>query len=510
MVLLPYISLFGVAMKPTSEQDLFLCKPVPAAIIRALAGTGKTTLFRMFAQRYPELRFLYLSYNRSIVDEANLPSNCLALTGHQLAYRFVGYRYANKMSDNLSMGQIKNVLKISWAEANLTKSTLENFFYSQDKRICHKHVPFNKRNTKSQNSRERVLEYAKSVWDGMCCLDGKFPMTQDGYLKGYSLADIDLSNHFDVLLVDEAQDLNPAVQSIIDAQSNMKKYLCGDDAQQLYRYRRAEDALNHVNNSHYMTFCLTQSFRFNDEIADFANSFLMHLQKKERLTGTENGIAHSIVEDDKALDNSLSTAYINRTILKTIEIAIEQYEKGIPVMWVGRMSNYPFDDILDVLYLKLGQKKRIKSRDILRDYKNFEEFQLAAKATGSIDMARILRIIKKYGTDLFDIYKNLRATEVKENNGACTIVSTCHRAKGLEFPQVVLGNDFKNMKALLKLSVEELRDELNLMYVGVTRTQLKLVPSAPFYELSNEGTSLIERRSSIKKPARSYRYKKAA
>ncbi|MDW2041475.1 DNA helicase, partial [Vibrio sp. 2130-1] len=76
-------------MKPTLEQQNVIYKPVRLAVIKALAGTGKTTLFRLFANAYPELRMLYITYNRPIADAANLPPNCLSLTGHQLAYQFV-------------------------------------------------------------------------------------------------------------------------------------------------------------------------------------------------------------------------------------------------------------------------------------------------------------------------------------------------------------------------------------------------------------------------------------
>jgi len=485
-------------MTPTSEQEHFLQKPVYRAVIKALAGTGKTTLFRMFSQRYPELRILYISYNRSIVDEADLPENCMALTAHQLAYKFVGYRYEKKLSANLNMGLIKGKLGVTWAEANLTKNTLENFFYSQDKRICHRHVPVSKRNRKSSANLERITQLANQVWQGMCHLDGDFPMTHDGYLKGYSLADIDLSKYFDVLLVDEAQDLNPSVQSIIDAQVNMKVYLCGDDSQQIYRYRGAEDALSQADKSEYVTYTLTKSFRFNEQIASLANVFLSHLQVEERLSGTPNNISQSILEASSDLDPLKQIAFINRTILKTIEIAIELFKSGQAVMWVGGIEKYPFDEVLDILNLKLGKRSLIKSREVLRDYDDFDAYRAAAKATGSIDMARVLRIIKKYGIELFDIYRDLKDSEIQTGESATRIVSTCHRSKGLEFEQVVLGDDFKCVKSLLKRPIEEIKDELNLMYVGITRARLRLVPSQSIFEVCSEKESLLVQKRQVK------------
>ncbi|MBE8571298.1 hypothetical protein, partial [Vibrio sp. OPT46] len=81
-------------------------------------------------------------------------------------------------------------------------------------------------------------------------------------------------------------------------------------------------------NSGAEVFSLTQSFRFNEQVATYANAFLNQLGVHERLKGTDNGIIESVLTSENDLDENLQIAYINRTIVLTIEVAIEADERG--------------------------------------------------------------------------------------------------------------------------------------------------------------------------------------
>ncbi|EPI4776202.1 3'-5' exonuclease [Vibrio alginolyticus] len=490
-------------MKPTLEQQNVIYKPVRLAVIKALAGTGKTTLFRLFANAYPELRMLYITYNRPIADAANLPPNCLSLTGHQLAYQFVGKYYRHKFAENLSMGLIRKHLRCDWSIANGTMVTLENYFCSEDQEIEKKHAPYNPKNKKSLDIQEQLVSSAKQIWNEMQLLESPVPMTHDGYLKGFSIAQVDLSAHFDVLLVDEGQDLNPAVRAFMKAQTNMRVYVCGDESQQIYRYRGAEDALKVQENSGAEVFSLTQSFRFNEQVATYANAFLNQLGVHERLKGTDNGIIESVLTSENDLDENLQIAYINRTIVLTIEVAIEADERGKSIYWTGGFNNYPFNELFDLLYLKLEQYDKIRSRDFKRDFTTFEDFVEVAKKTKNIDMARILRLVSKYDTGLFDIYENLKRSKVDNIEAAEVVVGTCHRTKGLEFDQVVLGDDFCDQLKLIERTEDEIRDELNLMYVAITRAKLRFVESHPFHSVQRCSQNIFELAREFQKNKRS-------
>ena len=66
------------------------------------------------------------------------------------------------------------------------------------------------------------------------------------------------------------------------------------------------------------------------------------------------------------------------------------------------------------------------------------------------------------------------------------LLSTAHKAKGLEFPIVILADDFlprSNETPLDELSVDENRENLNILYVAATRATRELVMNNDLFYL---------------------------
>ncbi len=119
-------------------------------------------------------------------------------------------------------------------------------------------------------------------------------MTHDGYLKSFqvtkpSLQQVTCRHNYthDVLMIDEGQDMNPAMLDIFMNQNTIK-VIVGDPNQQIYTFRGAVNALDSVEATH--TYTLTQSFRFGPEIGFAANCCLDPLQKldSQTLVGGKN------------------------------------------------------------------------------------------------------------------------------------------------------------------------------------------------------------------------------
>lgn len=80
-------------------------------IIIFVSGTGKTTTLVKYAQQRPHLRFLYISFNKSVAMEANrsFPSNVECRTIHSMAYKAIGHRWvAKEFFFFISFGMIMN------------------------------------------------------------------------------------------------------------------------------------------------------------------------------------------------------------------------------------------------------------------------------------------------------------------------------------------------------------------------------------------------------------------
>ena len=113
----------------------------------------------------------------------------------------------------------------------------------------------------SENTRAAVLQDSVKVWRAVQDKDdSRIRIPHDGYLKVWQLRRPSLQKISDhqVLLVDEGQDMNPAMLDIFLHQ-NTTKLIVGDPNQQIYLFRGAVNALDIVNPTH--TYYLTQSFR---------------------------------------------------------------------------------------------------------------------------------------------------------------------------------------------------------------------------------------------------------
>jgi superfamily I DNA/RNA helicase len=86
--------------------------------------------------------------------------------------------------------------------------------------------------------------------------------------------------------------------------------------------------------------------------------------------------------------------------------------------------------------------------------------------------------VNEYGNEIPAIIKSIKDRHVKddEKDKAEIVFSTVHRCKGMEYDIVQLVNDFITEEKLEKLKKEDLsksklNEEINLLYVAVTRTK---------------------------------------
>ncbi|KAK2140036.1 hypothetical protein NP493_6031g00003 [Ridgeia piscesae] len=179
-----------------------------------------------------------------------------------------------------------------YVRAKFVLNTLKTFFASADPSITTAHVPTEKVDSDGQRTaldhaiRMEVAEDAEMLWREMKNIqNGSIGMTHDGYLKLYQLSGPTLPQ-YDVILIDEAQDLTPAIADVLLNQPQ-PKILVGDPHQQIYSFRGAVNSMQLVNASH--TFYLTQSFRFGPEIA-FVAATCVEVLKGEKKTLVGNGI----------------------------------------------------------------------------------------------------------------------------------------------------------------------------------------------------------------------------
>lgn len=469
---------------PTVEQQaaLDLFSTGHDLVIEAGAGTGKTSTLRLLAAS-TDRQGVYVAFNRAIVEEAKakMPDNVSASTAHALAFRVTGMQMRHRLNGRrVKSSDIAKMLGINPIEVvgplgrrrlaagylgGLVQRAVVSFCQTADERISGRHVPriegidgFRSDGTLEwANNRivQRELEPAlRRAWADLMDPNGVLPYRHDHYLKAWQLSGPRIACDF--IMFDEAQDANPVMRAIVEAQTHAQRVYVGDSQQQIYSFTGAVNALAQVNGNRTM---LTKSFRFGPEIAAAANSVLALLDTDMRIEGAGRpGRVEQVAKPDVIL---------TRTNASAVRLALGELVTGGRPSIIGG-----FDDVIRFAAAAMDLKNNgWTSHPDLSCFKSWGEVQdyVDEDPNGS-ELSLLVDLVDEFGADV--ISERLKECTAPEN--ATLQISTAHKAKGLEWDVVKLASDFPtglNKKGEeCKVGAEELR----LLYVAVTRAQVAL------------------------------------
>lgn len=471
--------------------------------INAFAGTGKTTTLKYIAQEFSDKKILYLAFNSAIKNEASsiFPSNTYVKTTHGLAYSAIRkYTQIDLNSlQNYRAIDIANKFEIAYEKALSALKIFENF--------CN--------NTQDKISEDDVEhKTAKKMFDHM--LIGVLKPSHSFYLKYYYLL---ISKEqipqyeYDIIMLDEAQDTNEVTLGIFNALNSKIKIYVGDRHQQIYSFRGSKNALEKISCDKQLY--LSQSFRFNEQIANYANTLLKSF-KNEKV-------------DIKSFKNSIDNktfGYISRTNAQLISIISKRIEQRKPFVTV-RNPDEIFSLSIEIYYLLNNESDQIRKNPFLKGFKDEEQLSDYAKETDDFELRTALKVVKEYQEKIFEFkeiaqkfykaWQNRLSNSFDKRLDEILFLTTAHTAKGLEWDSVIVADDFPNFadlifdmgydslqqyqKELHKLSNQELVDEFNLFYVALTRAKHTLIKDSEnfHYLMSSKLEKLIDKKiSSIK------------
>lgn len=462
----------------TPEQALITQYKGAKLVVIAFAGTGKTTTLIKYALNNPKLRILYIAYNRAIRDEAaaKFPANVECKTSHQIAYAVFGKKYRHKQRNNLRLLDVSAALDSrNWEMIKDVVSTLNNFLSSADETILTGHTPHGDQpeslNEDQHAYKAALVQRAKQIWALMVDVDTPFPMTHDGYLKLFQLSKPVLAHRYSAILFDEAQDANPVTTDIVLRQPCIVIFV-GDRHQQIYRFRGADNALDTAQMDDAQRLYLTNSFRFGPRVAMVANAILSFKGEDRKVIGRGKEDVVSMSLPAKVNHRCI----LHRTVMATIATAIGAAQAGKKIYWIGGMEGYQVESVEDLHWLAAGEKDKIKSPSMKKEFSTFDAYANMAKATGNGEMRRALTLIDNY-SDLPNQLNVLRQMTVEDESEAQITVGTAHRSKGLEWNYVALADDFPDIFAM-QTDQDSVADELNLLYVACTRAMKHLAINA--------------------------------
>ncbi len=488
-----------MSLRPTDEQVAIRDCPDDKIVVLSGAGTGKTSVLEMFAAAKTDARMLYLAFSKAIQEEATArfnqpgkPNNVHCRTTHAIAFARCGRTIAHKLEKNMRLTDIKNLLNTpSWDLVKDVQKVFQRFLNNPDPVICEKHAKHLPNVTAKQKIYvATVLSGAERLWEVCTDPEHDFPSLHDVYLKMYCLQEPEWHQWFDYVLLDEAQDTNPVVEDLFLRQST-KKVMVGDDHQQIFTFRGARNAIDGFIKSGATVLQLTQSFRFGPAICELARAILAF--KHQQLGGRQLDLKGNPAIDATVypvLPSALVLkphAILHRTVAGTIETALKHKTKRL--FWIGGLENYNLQELLDVYYLSKKATEHIKRRKLLSEHRDFESYKALAEQLQDFEMQRIVKIIDTHGSSLPRNIDLLRKNQCRrgQREQAELFIGTAHRSKGLEFDAVILHNDFADLiDKLAEIDPEILCDELNLIYVAITRAITHLQPSDNIIKIANQ------------------------
>ncbi|GAA5219497.1 UvrD-helicase domain-containing protein [Membranihabitans marinus] len=478
-------------MKLTQEQRAIINSKGNIKI-NAVAGSGKTTTIIEYAKTRPKnSKILYLAFNKSVKLEAAKKfadiglNNVKVETAHSLAYKHIVFRNNYKIRlQGYKTHEIAEILRLKgngekhaeYIVANHINRFIAYFCNSEKAKVQDLNyleiVSDPKAKSFVSNFYPFIEKQTRLILSKMN--KGEIDITHDFYLKKFQLSNPQLD--FDYILFDEGQDASAAMLDVFFKQKAVK-VIVGDTHQQIYGWRFA---VNSLEKADFKTFQLSTSFRFSQDVANLA----MEVLKMKNLIEVDRPL--HITGKGKPVKVK-SKAVVARTnlglLLKAIEYVTERKEVK-KIYFEGNINSYTYADdgasLYDVLNLFNKNKSMIRDK-LIKGMKNMDELEVYIKNTEDVQLGMMVDIVKEYGSKIPGIIKAIKDNHIDNDNkeNAELIFSTVHRCKGMEYNSIEIVNDFiteeklENLVNKVKkddLNFGKLNEEINLLYVAITRT----------------------------------------
>ncbi len=451
------------------------------------AGTGKTSTLKLIADAMePGLGAYYIAFNKVIVQESKgkFPSHVQCSTIHSIAWNSAqggkvtwkvkgGVRQPSYRECAEKLGMVDPNLPVRFEKgtddfveifpttmARLAHEAVGRWCQSPDRQVeqrhCFNRIPGLDLPGEFTNARllaDRILPMAQQIAeDWMNPSTHRFRTTHAAYLKRWFDHDPILAT--EVLLVDEAQDLNPLMLHIVERNRacGAQVVLVGDPAQQIYAWNGAVDSMGKIDTDH--TVYLTESFRFGEYVAARANETLEAFAHPTRIVGSGPEGGH--FDDHPSI-------VLGRTNVGVVGAALTYLEMGLDVGMQGgtaeivRFARAAGD-------LMIG--KRTDHHELCA-FKNWDEVkETVKKGDDGGELGTFVRLVEEYGVSTLVNRLQACGDPVQARSRRFdVIVGTAHKSKGGEWPKVRLLDDWPK-----EPSIEDMR----LLYVAQTRAQVGL------------------------------------
>jgi energy-coupling factor transporter ATP-binding protein EcfA2 len=471
-----------VTRQATAEQGLAIeqAQQGQSFKIIAYAGSGKTTTLQLISEAMPRKKGIYLAFNKAIADQAKgrFPGTVDCRTFHSMAYRHVNRAITDKLrlprlsparlaeQYRLEPMKIRRMLGNRYEHFTLTPSRQGSFVSNAVSRFCatnaqhpaprHLDLPDWLHPDDAESLRMYLFPHVEKRWQDSIDPRHQAGIGHDIYLKCWALSEPIIP--VDYILFDEAQDSDPLMLGVLMKQKAAQVIYVGDAHQQIYAWRGAVNAMQQLP---LTATRLTRSFRFGDAVADVANVFLRELKEVIPLQGEPSKTSHVDLSPRMAVKN----AVLCRTNARAMSLLLSGLAAGDKIA-LQADSDRLLKFVDAAAALKAGRK--VYDAPELAWFSSWQDVHEYCETNDGNDIKSLVKLVDDHGTEPLK-KALLKVTPVAT---ADYVISTAHKAKGLEWHNVQLEDDYgyKINKDEVQISDEELR----LLYVAATRAQTHL------------------------------------
>ncbi|WP_086381796.1 UvrD-helicase domain-containing protein [Caballeronia sordidicola] len=463
--------------KPTAEQRAVVDAVLDRGDlkIKAYAGAGKTSTLKLIADHLVGKRGSYLAFNKEIAEHARrgFPPNVGARTVHSLAYASVARSLTmrvnlqteppHELAARYGLGPMQ-VPTITGKAVEITPFEIGRMVADGLGRFCRSaqqqpealHIPVDEKvhETAADWLREALLPSVMRLWNESIDPRGRNVIAPDVYLKVWAQTEPRIDSDF--ILFDEAQDSDGVMLSVLGRQRHAQIIYVGDPYQQIYEWRGAVNAMAQIDAPER---ALTESFRFGPTFAALASRILALLGESTPIRGQDT--IGSIMVEDPNISPPVDAILCRKNVTAIWQLAAGIEAGHKPAIRMSAVEISAFADGADQL---LAGKRAFRPAafSLFETWKDAQSFSRSAVGR---DLLPIVRMVDECGT----AYIRTLAQRVTPESGADYVISTVHRAKGLEWKRVKVINDFRFKTIDGRLTLDE--DELRLLYVAVTRAR---------------------------------------
>lgn len=469
-------------------------------VVEAAAGSGKTyTLVKALSLIPQDKRVLMTAFNKDIVKELtkkvkefpNVEVRTLHGLGMILTTRGLGiggmkpeaYKYTQLIYNHWQDLSKTNINKLS---RNARKSFVEN---------TKKLVDFGR--FYLATTRSEMIELM-TKYDIPCVADEVDVALKVMAIGGKNLDSIDYTDmiwmphiydlhleecEYDFIMVDECQDLNVAERNLVlrCLKEGGRLIAVGDSNQCIYGFSGSDPdsfrAIQSIPNTVSMP--LSISYRCPESVVKFAQNLVPSIEAKQ---GAEEGVILDCVSLDDVHDGDMVLCRNNAPLLQVYCKLLEQgkraYIRGSDVgknlqnIVIGTHKDYLYTNLKrDGVFIRLYEDLFNSRKAIMERYGISQEDAMKHETIqAKLDMIRALEVLGADLTTTEELTKKIEDIFPKNDKGEGIMLSTVHKAKGLEADNVFIACA-SLMPSKSALDEWQVQQERNLMYVAYTRAK---------------------------------------